>query len=65
MLQPLLTLETAQSLQNSLRADTVRTVRIGKIARKIYLMRLDLLQKVDDDLDILIRTLPFLIPPVS
>ena len=60
LLHPFLSLELPDGLKHGFGTNPVRSVRIRKISCEIYLMRSDFLEKVDDDIHILLCTDTFL-----
>ncbi len=51
---PRLALHAVDGLEDGAEADAVRAVRVGQVAGGVDLVRLDLLQQVHDDLDVLL-----------
>jgi len=59
-LEPCLVLELLEGFKHGFRTYPVCPVRVCKVSGKVYLVWLYLLEKVDDDVDILLGPFPFL-----
>ena len=59
-IKPCLSLELVQCLKNGLCTYTMRAMRVCEVTGKINLMRLHLLKKLYDDIDVSLSTFPFL-----
>ena len=60
VLHPSLALKLVEGLKHGLGADAVCSVRVCEVSCHIDLVRLNLLEQVDDDVDVLLCALPFL-----
>ena len=59
-LKPICTLQLIQCLQRGLCTYTMRAMRVCQVTGQIYLMRFHFIEKLHDDVNVLLRPLSFL-----